>query len=586
MAVNTPPAWAARLTARRDALAAAALVAAAAVLRLVDLGWMPLDAAEAARALPAWRAAHGLAVERLPDAPLLFHLQRVVFALGADGDAAARLVPALAGTALAGAAAWCLPAAIGRSAALAAAAGFAFEPVWLFAGRRSSPDTLAALGVVVALGRWRGGHGAARRGGAVAAGLALAAGGSVAFSAAVAAAVVWGLGRVRGAAGGDRPPGTEGAREAPEGLGPRARRRGAAVFAATLGLAVTGLLSRPDGVAAWLGGLAAWARPAAGAPGGAWDGFVLPLAVYAPVLAVFGVAGVLWAPRRTAAGGYVLVWAAVALGIGLAGGGPERVVGAAAPLTLGAAVVVARLAASLRRGFRWGDDGVTAAILCLAAAYALAYAMAFTGAETPEDGAGLWRRAWLALVLAGALGVVYAVVWGRGLAGRVVGLTGLMGLGAMGWSNGARLNYRAALDLREPLRPAYVAPPAERLARDLADASRAATGDALGLPTVVDPALADALAWPLRARTALTWSTAPGADGGALVVTAADAAPPSGDADAPRSYAVSGRWTPEFAGRLGFLRWYLQRRPAVGANPAADGPVFQRAEWRAPRAAP
>ncbi len=552
-----------------DVVVLGGLVVAAALLRLVDLGWMPLDPGEGARALPAWRAAHGLPVDRLPDAPLLFHLQRWVFAFGPGGDAAARLVPALAGVALVGVAGLLRPA-LGGPAALAAAAGFALDPLWLFAGRQASPATLAALGIVATLGLWLKGGRLARRGAPIAAALTLAAGG-LAVTAAVAAAAVWGLRRIAG--------GGALARGGADGeAGRDGWRAGVAVFALAFGLATTGLFTRPDGLGAWLEGATAWSRPWT-AGGDAWHGFVLPLAVYAPLLAVFGGVGIVRAPRRAGGVGlFVLIWAILALAMGVVAGSPDRLADAAMPLTLGAALALADLAAALRRGFRWGDDGVTAAILFLAAGYAWAYATAFSGATTPEDGAGLWRRAWLAAVLAGALAFVYLVVWGRALAVRVVGLTAVVVLGGMGWVNGSRVSYAAGLDVRELLRPAYVAPPAEWLARDLAGASRAATGDAFGMPTVVDPTLAPVLAWPLRERTALAWATAPAAEGDAAVLAVAAAPSPFG-AGEPRTYAVSAHWTPAFAGRLGFLRWYLQRRPAVAANPAADGPVFQRAVW-------
>lgn len=84
------------------------LVLVAAAIRLIDLAAAPLDRAEASQALSAYLVAHGdgraSSAGSLPPAsqpaPVLFHLNVLLFSLFGGADGLARLAPALAGVGL------------------------------------------------------------------------------------------------------------------------------------------------------------------------------------------------------------------------------------------------------------------------------------------------------------------------------------------------------------------------------------------------------------------------------------------------------------------------------------------------------
>ena len=125
------------------ALLLAAVVAAGAALRLAALGATPLTVREAERAFAAWAVAQGA---RPPDwaGDASSVLTALLFRLGADGDAWARLVPALAGAALVPAV-YLLLLSAGRGLALLAAALVAFSPLAVAASRSALPGSLGGL---------------------------------------------------------------------------------------------------------------------------------------------------------------------------------------------------------------------------------------------------------------------------------------------------------------------------------------------------------------------------------------------------------------------------------------------------------
>lgn len=569
-----------RPTIPPDAVAYAALTVVAAILRLHDLAWLPLDQGEARWALPAWQAAHGVAVADLPGAPLLFHLQRVLFFALPGGDAWARLLPALAGIALVPLAAGLRPV-LGRVAALAVASLLAVDPLWVFFGRQVSPATLSAAMLVLLLGSLAGGLRPSRWWAPVAAALALAAGGptTAALVAAALAAFAVRLGR--------RSDGRDSAGESSGPAlwrpGPGERRRAIVLFLVTLALAATGVLTRPDGLIAMVRAPADWAAALMGG-GNAWNGVVLPLAVYTPLTLIFGIAGLFAVPRRSAvAGVFVNAWVGVALATSLMAGDPSAVADALLPLTLAAGSALGALAEWLARAFQWAEDGVMATILLVVLAYALLHALAFAGAPDPETGAAAWRQVNGAMVMAALLVVVYAVVWQWRLAARVLALATAVAAACLGWANGARLDYGAAAAVCEPMRPAYVPADALRLVRALDAAQARAGGDASTRPVTVDPAFLEALAWPLREETSLVWeAAAPGPSAAGAVIAAPGAIPVTSGTSAPRSFVVAATWAPEFADRHALVRWYFQRRPPADGGPFADGLQLERAELHAP----
>jgi uncharacterized protein (TIGR03663 family) len=130
-----------------------ALLFLAATLRLTDLAAAPLNGAEAMQALPAYFVAQGIDVPPpMPPtavhSPLLYHLNVLLFSLFDAGDGLARLVPALAGTALVLTPLF-LRRYLGQWGALGMGLLLALSPTALFASRTVDGTMLAAFGVML-----------------------------------------------------------------------------------------------------------------------------------------------------------------------------------------------------------------------------------------------------------------------------------------------------------------------------------------------------------------------------------------------------------------------------------------------------
>ncbi|MEZ4658208.1 MAG: hypothetical protein R2911_11605 [Caldilineaceae bacterium] len=138
------------------------LLLGAGALRFFALGGQPLTSAEALNSWLAWLAGQGLmaptgpaamlADMRAPSSPLLFALHSLLFWIGADTDAAARLIPALFGTALV-LLPWFLRPYLGRTGALLAALLLAVDP-WLAAYSRLADGLILSIfcGVLTLIG--------------------------------------------------------------------------------------------------------------------------------------------------------------------------------------------------------------------------------------------------------------------------------------------------------------------------------------------------------------------------------------------------------------------------------------------------
>ena len=295
-----------------EAAAYAGLFALALVVRLAALGRWPLLPEAVHTALAALRDARGEAWR--PDAyvPLLYGVQRALFALVGPSDAAARLLPALSGAGLV----W-LPFAVrdalGRIGALAAAGLLALAPAWVHFSRTADWPILSALcGGVLFAALWRHARNRdprALRVGAVALGLGLAAGPGI-YTALLGLGAMALVGRAWGSAD-----------EAPDG---RAFLRGIGdrtnlgLLAGTFLLAGSAALLHPDGVAEsveWAGRWVQRLHPARAAV----DGWYLPgtLLVYEPLTLALAVAGAAWGIlRRSALEAGLAAWALLALLLG------------------------------------------------------------------------------------------------------------------------------------------------------------------------------------------------------------------------------------------------------------------------------
>ncbi len=118
-------------------------------LRLLRLDAAPLNAVEARDALAAWRFSQGQGEpQALGYSPLLFSAQWFTFLVFGANDVTARLLPAVAGTALT-----LTPALLrqhfGRIGALAAGTLLTLSPTALTLSRTASGDVLVALGTLL-----------------------------------------------------------------------------------------------------------------------------------------------------------------------------------------------------------------------------------------------------------------------------------------------------------------------------------------------------------------------------------------------------------------------------------------------------
>jgi uncharacterized protein (TIGR03663 family) len=130
---------------RRELIAWALLVAAAVVVRLIDLGDRPFHHDESQDAYFSWLffTRGDYAYDPLLHGPLRFYLTAGAYLLFGDSDTTARLAPALMGTLMVA-----LPnglrAQIGRAGAFAAALMLAFGPTYLYFSRFAREDIYVA----------------------------------------------------------------------------------------------------------------------------------------------------------------------------------------------------------------------------------------------------------------------------------------------------------------------------------------------------------------------------------------------------------------------------------------------------------
>lgn len=129
------------------------LLVAALLLRLAALNAVPLSPDETLIALPALDAARGAGWPESNASPLLLVGNALLFFLFGPGDGIARLLPALAGTALV-AVPWLWRRRLGEVGALAAAALLTCSPIALFASRRLDGAIVGVLGIALLLSAW------------------------------------------------------------------------------------------------------------------------------------------------------------------------------------------------------------------------------------------------------------------------------------------------------------------------------------------------------------------------------------------------------------------------------------------------
>jgi uncharacterized protein (TIGR03663 family) len=333
------------------------LVLVAAVLRFWALGSQPLQEREAKLALDVWRFYTGGAASIRGQSPLLFHGTTLAYALFGAGDYAARVIPALAGTAMVGLP-YLLRPYLGRRAALICAAVVTFSPSFVFFSRQLDGGIVAAAAALALLAGVLGYLSERKESqlylvaGALV--LLLLADGSayatlLALGAFFAASMIYSRRR--------RMPGPWSALAWGQADGsPHRPWRAAGVFAGLVLVLATGLFVNLQGVQATLDLCSSWLGqfpPAsAGLP---WHYYVSLLAAYELPVLVFGLVGACYLTRRDPLFMLLTCWFGVSLVLYSLMGTkpPSGVLQILLPLTLLAARSITDLLDRIGEGERW-----------------------------------------------------------------------------------------------------------------------------------------------------------------------------------------------------------------------------------------
>ncbi len=472
-------------------------------LRLYDLGSRPMQAAEAAQALAAWRSAQGLpqdaALGQL--SPLLFTSNMFLFALFGAGGFGARLLPSLGGALLV-----VLPyffrQRLGRMGALAASFLLALSPSALFFSRYLGGEiVVATCALAITWGLF--GYLDQRQPKhlytvTAALGLGLSAGSGTYTFILVVVTFVLALALVNRVAGPSmywlRISDAWRAVRAANGL----LRDGAALLALIFVLVCTAFLLHRSGLQDGIDLFTAWLsafQPQAGAH--PWYYPLQLLIVYEPLILVFGLAGAVYLLRRRDPFSLFLAyWSAMALLLSIVAGGrgPGDVLLIVLPLALLAGAFIGRLLDELAAKAVWAREGLFAVVACavLVNLGLQLGAYAFWG-----------RRSHLILALAAGfvligLLVLYWLSYGPRPALRAGALVLLLSLVCLTVSTSFHLNYRRASDPREIM----IVSPTSRCVFDLVETlervSSRRSGDSKTIAVTVHRGAGPAVAWHLR----------------------------------------------------------------------------------------
>ncbi|NLG28024.1 MAG: hypothetical protein GX557_08940, partial [Chloroflexi bacterium] len=546
--------------------AAYALIALAAlVVRLAALGRWPLLSSELDTALSAWRGAQGTDWRAPYYVPLLYDAHLLVFGLTRATDAAARLLPALVGTALTLLPYWTREL-LGRKGALAAALLLAFTPTWVFMSRTADGAILATACAAVLLWAAYRYSQEPKQGylglGAVALGIGLTAGPQF-YTALLAGLALWLYRRRRVAAGAGRP---AAARLDASALWTRWRTPALLALGVWLFVA-SGFLTNLGGIGASAGLLGRWFEDLAPRSSGlGW--LSLPRQVLGYEFLTIALAAVALGRglrRRDAIDGLLAAWVALALLLGTALGHrqPAWALDALLPLVLLAGRGAERLWDALVSGATRGDG------LALLAAVPFVVFVFLQVATYTHTGQEPYLR--YALVGLGILVVAWVAywIWGATVPALRVG-AGIVLLVMLAFTT--RITTAVAFQTGRDPREGLVQAPTSVQMRDLealvAQTASRQAGDPRLLDLRYDASLEPWLGWYLRdsanARVAEI-------DFGALARTAL-ITPLLSDAEWPAGYAGQRFWLTEtFDGRQLTRRerllWWIYREPVSVAQP-------------------
>ncbi len=423
-----PRVWAARFTVADGLMLLVGLLAA--VARFANLGAQPLSPAEADAALSSWQFARGVPLTAAPGSPAYFTFTSLIMSLGGDGDAAARLAPAVFGL-LTVLLPWLWRGRFRPAVWLTAGALLAVSPIQMIVSRTAGGDAIALFALMLlAVAAARLGDGE-RWGMAAGAALGLGLTSAPLFYTGLLGFVPawWVFGSFEEV--------------------DRVKARAAVLSAGVVFLAVAaGGLFYPQGLGGALGLLPAWLAQFGLAGGAASVDPLLTLLRYEPALLVLGVPAVVWALRRDAAHGrQMALWMGLLLLLLLLQSNlPQQAAAALAPgyllIGLMAGDLLAEALPRMERRRVWlvGGGLVLLGMTLLISMGRFTKLGLWTGAQAPLVGLAV-----MAFVFAG-IAVVVALSWENSAArrGAFLGLTLL--LVYWQWGTGWHLSQQAAND--------------------------------------------------------------------------------------------------------------------------------------------
>lgn len=546
-----PSSWGARLTAAH--LVGLAVVVGAAVMRLTELGVLPLGPAEATEALAAYAVWRPAVATSAGVSPGYVNLTALLTPILGASEAVMRLVPALAGVTLT-ALPWLVRRQLGSIGALSASLLLASSPILSVTARSAGGDALALCAILllgIALVRYSdSGHDR----------WVWTAGGAIALGGVSSPLFYTGLTTLGVAVALQQwvgPRWLTAARPVAAGRSRRWLLASVGLWFVIATLAVwrpAGLGEAVDLAAAWLGrfGLAPDATLRL-TP-------LLALGRYEPALVIGGVGAIIWAAWRGERLGMTLMYwlAGALLFLFLQGGVVANSALATLPGYLLLSLWVGRAATRLEGRFTWLGAVVTLVLGGLL--------LVSLGRFARLDGGELVNilPLILALALAG-LGFLLLFAFNLSLekAGLAAGMIwGILLLAAfINWGAAWWLSHQAAHDPRERWTLVGVSPDARLLRQTLQEAAYAAVGSAteIDLISQVDT---PTLRWLLRDFTQVRYqSVIPVGDSPTAVLAPADQPPPLSEETVQTSFNLTRRLAadplPGWRDIPAILRWWL-----------------------------
>jgi len=518
-------------------------IALGTALRLWGLGQRPLFPEEADLAYQAWRFYQGLGGDPM-GSPLLFHATALSFLLFGPSDYGARLIPALAGSALVGLP-YLLRSRLGRVGALLVSALLAFSPSHIFFSRTLGGEIIVALGMVAFLfGLLRYGENRSPRDLYLAiAGLAL----SLVADSEVYTVLIICLSFVPLLLLSGQPTG----RGWRDDLLSGTWRRALALLGAIVVLASTGGLLNPGGLQAAIDLFPAWLSQWSGQ--GPWSYYLLLLLSYEPLILVLGLLGAGFVGRRNLFSAFFIYWFGVSLILYTLMGekSPAALLQMALPLTFLSGMLLEELVASIGGKISGRKEGLYLALSLPAVVYLF---LQWAGSSYLVETGRILLLVLALFFLACVLFLCYSWL-GREVAVRGGVLLLCFVLGALTWRAGWRVNY--GMEMAEPLLGQATSPDIRNLVEALENLSNQRGRDrySIGITLLGEN---PALLWYLRGfpNTDLV-STVTGHITTPVVITPQEELPlPNYMGQRFRLWSF---WPSQGLGGRALLEWYLYR---------------------------